>query len=154
MSQAQVMWIDQHGSEVLERNECLRLLAVAAKEHRIARLGVATSTSPVIVPVNFTYDDAGVVIRIAQGTISNFAAGSLVAIEIDRVDEEVGEAWSVLLRGFARVLSTTGDLPPKRQTRRVPQPLAPIPGDLVIWVRGDDVTGRRFPLVTSQTDAS
>ena len=36
MGQAQTMWIDQHGSEVLERTECFRLLAVAAKEHSIA----------------------------------------------------------------------------------------------------------------------
>jgi len=141
------MWIDQHGSEVLERGECLRLLAVAAHDHGIARLGVATSSSPIIVPVNFTYDDAGVVIRIAEGTISNLAAGTLVSIEVDRVDEVAGEAWSVLLRGYARVLSTTGELPPTRHVRGVPQPLAPIPGDLFIWVRGDELTGRRFSLV-------
>jgi hypothetical protein len=100
--------------------------------------------------VNFTYDDAGVVIRIAEGTVSDFAAGSLVAIEVDRVDKEAGEAWSVLLRGFARVLNTDGCA---ARQRRVPEPLAPIPGDLMIFVRGDDVTGCRFPLVTSQADA-
>jgi hypothetical protein len=142
------MRLDQHGSEVLERNECLRLLAVVAREGGIARLGVATSGAPVIVPVNFAYDDAGVVIQIARGTVSDFAAGSLVAIEVDRVDETAGEAWSVLLRGYARVSQNENSA----RQRRIPRPLAPVPGDLVIFVRGDDVTGRRFPLVTSQAD--
>ena len=101
------MWIDQHGSEVLQRNECLRLLALVANEGGVCRLAVATSGAPIIVPVNFAYENEGVVIRIAKGTIGDIAFGSLVAIEVDRVDEGAGEAWSVLLRGFARVLSPT-----------------------------------------------
>ncbi|MGA8296694.1 MAG: pyridoxamine 5'-phosphate oxidase family protein [Acidimicrobiales bacterium] len=143
------MWIDEHGSEVLERNECLRLLALAADEGGVARLGVATSSSPIIVPVNFTYHDAGVIIRITKGTIGDTTPGSLVAIEVDRVDEEAGEAWSVLLRGLARELSFEEVAPHRLE---LPRPLAPIPGELLIYVRGDEITGRRFPLVASRTD--
>jgi nitroimidazol reductase NimA-like FMN-containing flavoprotein (pyridoxamine 5'-phosphate oxidase superfamily) len=142
------MWIDQHGSEVLERNECFRLLAVVAKEGGICRLGVATSGSPIIVPVNFVYEDEGVVILIARSTIGDLAAGSLVAIEVDRVDEAANEAWSVLLRGYARVLNSSDTA-----ARRLPLPLVAIPGDLVIFVRGDDITGRRFSLAEGQAEA-
>ena len=144
------MWIDQHGSEILDRNEALRLLALVAHERGIARLGIPTPGAPLIIPVNYTYDDAGVLIRLAKGAIANIVAGSLVAIEIDRVDESMGEAWSVLLRGHARLIHHG----PGVVTRRpIPDPLSPIPGDLVVFIRGDDVTGRRFALTKPRTDA-
>lgn len=144
------MWIDQHGSEVLQRNECLRLLALVANEGGVCRLAVATSGAPIIVPLNFAYENEGVLIRVAKGTITDIAFGSLVAIEVDRADEGAGEAWSVLLRGFARVLSPDDSA---ASHRRLPRPLVPTPGDLLVFVRGDDVTGRRFRLAGERTDS-
>jgi nitroimidazol reductase NimA-like FMN-containing flavoprotein (pyridoxamine 5'-phosphate oxidase superfamily) len=123
------MWIDQRGSEVLEGNECLRLLAVAAKHRDIGRLGISTSTSPIIVPVNFVYHDAGVLCRIGVGTLADMAPGSLVAFEVDRVDRDAHEAWSVLMRGGARIL-TDREIQGLSQ-HQLPEPLVQSPGNLL-----------------------
>jgi hypothetical protein len=136
------VWIDQRGSEILPQNECLRLLAVAAQSHDIGRLGVSTSTSPIIVPVNFAYHNAGVVCRIGPGTLADKATGSLVAFEVDRVDDERRSVWSVLLRGLARELSA--DELSGLGSQQFPVPLVRHAGDLVIFVRGEVITGRRF----------
>ena len=136
-------WIDQRGSEVLERNECQRLLAVAAGRGDVGRLALPTPTSPVVVPLNFRYHDKDVFVRVGPGTVAATAPGLLVAFEVDRVEAEQGLAWSVLVRGLARSLAPH-EL--HRLWRELPEPLAPLPGDNLISIRGDVVTGRRFSL--------
>ena len=137
------MWIDQRGSEVLPRTECLRLVAVTAKEHAVGRLGVPTDGSPIIVPVNFSYLDSAVIIRLGPGTVANGAVGRLVSFEVDRVDMEVQRGWSVLVRGLALALEPH-EL--HRRWRHLPEPLVPTPGDLLLSIRADVVTGRRFSI--------
>jgi hypothetical protein len=92
--------------------------------------------------VNFAYHNAGVVCRIGPGTLADKATGSLVAFEVDRADDEGRSVWSVLLRGLARELSADelSGLGPEQ----FPVPLVRHAGDLVIFVRGDVITGRRF----------
>jgi hypothetical protein len=137
------MWIDNRGSEILPRNECLRLVAVAANDRAIGRLGVAVGPSPIIVPVNFAYRDSAVLVRLGSGTVAQSAAGNLVSFEVDRVDDGASQGWSVLIRGLARVV---GDEDLGGQRGGLPQPLVPSPGDLVLSIRGDVVTGRRFSI--------
>jgi uncharacterized protein len=138
------MWIDQRGSEVLPVAECLRLLAVAAKEEHVGRLAINEEQSPLVVPLNFTFHDRGVLIRIGPGRLSELVPGSLVAFEVDRMSPEAGEAWSVLVRGLASVVAPD-DAPHNADV--VPQPWVPEPGAQLIFIRPDVVTGRRFPLV-------
>ena len=137
------VWIDDRGSEVLVRGECLRLLALAARRGDIGRIGIPTETSPVVVPVNFGYWETEVLLRVGPGTLAELIPGSLVAFEVDDVDRGGGVAWSVLVRGLARALPTH-DV--HRLWRHLPEPLAPRPGDLVFSIRSDVVTGRRFAL--------
>ena len=135
------MWIDQRGSEILAPPECLRLLAVAAKEDHIGRLAVTGTQSPLVVPLNFTFHDNGILVRIGPGRLSELVPGSMVSFEVDRVEPDQGRAWSVLIRGLASALASD-DVPPG--TAALPQPLVPIPGTLMIFIRPDVVTGRRF----------
>ena len=96
------MWIDQRGSEILDRPECLRLLAVAAKEDHVGRLAAVTEDqSPLVVPLNFIFHDGGVLVRVGPGRLSELVPDSLVAFEVDRVEPDRGTAWSVLVRGLA-----------------------------------------------------
>jgi hypothetical protein len=92
--------------------------------------------------VNFAYHNAGVVCRIGPGTLADKAKGSLVAFEVDRVDDGGRSVWSVLLRGLARELSPDeiSGLGPQQ----FPVPLVHNVGELVIFIRGDVITGRRF----------
>src|ERR1700722_6678823 len=145
------MWIDQRGSEILTTPECLRLLAVAAKEDHVGRLAMNDGDSPLVVPLNFTSHDRGIFVRIGPGHLSDTVPGSLVAFEVDRVDPERGDAWSVLVRGLATALEP-GDAP--TAVGAMPQPLVPNPGEMMICIRPDVVTGRRFHLVAhDQADA-
>jgi hypothetical protein len=138
------MWIDQRGSEILARPECLRLLAVAAKEDHIGRLAVTETESPLVVPLNFTFHDNRILVRIGPGRLSELVPGSMVSFEVDRVEPDHGQAWSVLIRGLASALAPS-DAPPGAAD--LPHPLVPMPGAIALVIRPDVVTGRRFPLV-------
>ena len=137
------MWTDERGSELLPLAECARLLATAAKKGITGRLGISTPQAPIIQPVNFAYHDHRVVLRLGPGHMLDIISGALVAFEVDQVDREVGEAWSVLVRGLATLL----EAPESQAIAKVaPTPLVPSPGDSIFAIRPDVVTGRRFTL--------
>jgi nitroimidazol reductase NimA-like FMN-containing flavoprotein (pyridoxamine 5'-phosphate oxidase superfamily) len=136
------MWIDAKGSTVLPSPECLRLLAVAAKEGRIGRVGIATDQAPVVIPVNFTFRDGQILVRVGTGFLSQASGGHLVAFEVDDIDSAAGMAWSVLVRGLA----TLDEAPSESELEAAGYPLVPEPGDMVMVLRPDVVTGRRFEL--------
>ncbi|MGA2521845.1 MAG: pyridoxamine 5'-phosphate oxidase family protein [Acidimicrobiales bacterium] len=137
------MWVDQRGSEIISLNECLRLLAMAAKRGAVGRLAVSRQEAPLIQPVNFAYRDRRVLVRLGSGAMESAAIGGLVAFEVDDLDREAGRAWSVLVRGLAVAL----DEPERLGDAHVaPVPLVPSPGDTMLAIRLDVVTGRRFRL--------
>ncbi len=142
------MWIDAKGSTVLPEPECKRLLAVAAKDDPIGRLGVSRDGAPLVVPVNFTLEDGQVLTRVSRGTLSRAAAGQLVAFEVDKVDGASGTAWSVLVRGLATLIES----PTQAQLAMTPS-FVPKPGEMVLVVRPDIVTGRRFDVHRSDRQA-
>ncbi|MHB8438240.1 MAG: pyridoxamine 5'-phosphate oxidase family protein [Acidimicrobiales bacterium] len=134
------MWSDQRGSEVLEPPECRRLLALAAKQRPVGRIGISHSGAPMVLPVNFSYADRYVVVRLGRGGMLDNALGSLVAFEVDDVDYEERLGWSVLVRGLAEQLG-------EKQLAGVlalPRPLVSTPGVVLVGIRLDVVTGRRF----------
>jgi hypothetical protein len=141
------MWLDQRGSEVLPRNECLRLLAVTAGG--IGRVGFVVDGHLMIEPVNYRLLDTGntpdVLVQIGPGSFLD-AAGrrAVVAFEVDEVDVADGEAWSVLVRGPASVMDEAAG-PPHTWPTDAP-PLIPEPGRSLVRIRADSLTGRRFPL--------
>lgn len=137
------MWIDQRGSEILDRPECLRLLASAAKDDHVGRLAVNDDQTPLVVPVNFVFHEGNVLVRIGPGRMSELVPGSLVAFEVDRVESDRGMAWSVLVRGLASAAVPEDGV--------IPKPWVPEPGQTVLSIRPDLITGRRFHLVTGDS---
>jgi hypothetical protein len=137
------MWVDRRGSEIIPLSECLRLVAAAAKHGAVGRLAVSQDQAPLVQPVNFAYRDRYVVVRLGIGAMATAASGNLVAFEVDDLDRQAGEAWSVLVRGLATPVEEHERL----GTMHVaPVPLVPSPGDRVLAIRLDVVTGRRFKL--------
>lgn len=136
------MWIDQRGSEVLGRPECLRLLATAAASGAVGRLAVSSDGAPLLQPVNFVYVQGQVVVRVGDGLMWRRAGGRLVAFEVEGTDAGAfgPMAWSVVVRGLASPVADD-TLP---ASSAAPAPLVPNPGELLLGVRADAVTGRRF----------
>jgi hypothetical protein len=134
------MWIDGKGTTVLPAPECKRLLAVAAKADGLGRLGIATDQAPIVIPVNFSLHDGEVVLRVGTGFFSQAAGGHLVAFEVDHVDRDEGTAWSVLVRGLATLIET----PTEAELTAAVHPLVPEPGAMLLIIRPDILTGRRF----------
>jgi nitroimidazol reductase NimA-like FMN-containing flavoprotein (pyridoxamine 5'-phosphate oxidase superfamily) len=119
---------------------------MVAKDEGIGRLALvldeAPDQAPVVIPVNFRLHEGQLFLRLGEGTISGAADQHLVAFEVDRVDRKAGQAWSVLARGFARLVRS----PDKRQLEATAHPLVPEPGGMVLILRPNLVTGRRFEL--------
>jgi nitroimidazol reductase NimA-like FMN-containing flavoprotein (pyridoxamine 5'-phosphate oxidase superfamily) len=86
------------GIEVIDRDECLALLAAES----VGRIAVIAGAEPVIFPVNYAMDGETIVFRTAVG--SKFAAavrGTRVSFEIDRFDPSARSGWSVVAVGPA-----------------------------------------------------
>jgi hypothetical protein len=136
------MWMDAKGSTVLSDSECLRQLALVAGRGQVGRLGISTGQAPVIIPVNFTVVGRHLLLRAGEGFTAQAANHQLVAFEVDFADAERGEAISVLARGLARLNRE----PTPDELALAPQPLVPEPGAMVLTIRIDVLTGRRFIL--------
>jgi len=125
---------------LLDREECIRLLAT----HCVGRIAVVDHGRPHVVPVNYTMDGDAVVFRTAVGTKLDAASRSAVAFEVDDLDRETREGWSVVVHGLAQEV-TPYDRPDI--VRRV-RSLDPVPwatGDKphVVRIAPHTVTGRR-----------
>lgn len=139
------MLLDRRGCEVLPRPECLRLLALAARGGVVGHLAVSTDTAPVVHPVDFALDDGQVVVQLGAGFMAEVAPGRLVAFEVDATEPGgPGEqrAWSVLVRGLVTGVQRVGER--ESTVGRRPFPTVPEPGDTLMRIRPDVVSGRRF----------
>jgi uncharacterized protein len=93
--------------EELSRSECLRLIEGGG----VGRVGINVEALPVVLPVDFALLHGDIVVRTVPGTKLNAAlAGAVVAFQTDFSDKTSGGAWSVLVRGVARQLTTHEDL--------------------------------------------
>jgi nitroimidazol reductase NimA-like FMN-containing flavoprotein (pyridoxamine 5'-phosphate oxidase superfamily) len=86
------------GITTLETHTCLELLRTG----EVGRLAVSISDQPDIFPINYVVDHGTVVFRSAEGTkLAGALLGRGVAFEVDGYDAAAGEAWSVVIKGYA-----------------------------------------------------
>jgi nitroimidazol reductase NimA-like FMN-containing flavoprotein (pyridoxamine 5'-phosphate oxidase superfamily) len=91
--------VDRNGLEVLDEDECLRLLSHAS----VGRVSVSVGALPAIFPVNYCVRNGAVLFRTGKGTkLDAAAANSVVAFEVDDFDPVEHTGWSVMLVGIAR----------------------------------------------------
>jgi nitroimidazol reductase NimA-like FMN-containing flavoprotein (pyridoxamine 5'-phosphate oxidase superfamily) len=124
----------------LTPSECASLLGARS----FGRLAVSTETGPVIFPVNYGYEHLRLVIRSAAGTKMRAAPLTQVCFEIDEVDESVGRGWSVVVKGFARDISTAVDEASVELRHAAVIPLAPGNKERWLQIEAEEITGRRF----------
>lgn len=133
------MEVDRNGLQVLDRDECLELLATAT----IGRIGITSNALPVVLPVNFALIGDYIVIRTGRGTKLDAATrNAVVAFEVDDIDPADQSGWSVLVTGVARELTSQEEVAEVRTTR--PARWAPGPDGRYIALSADIVSGRRI----------
>ena len=127
------------GLEVLERDECLRLLAGA----QVGRVAVVAGGNPLLLPVSYALDGEDVVFRTGAGSkLAAVRHGSQAAFEIDGVDEAGRKGWSVIVNG--RTEEVTDDRELERLQALPLQPWVPGPVPHWIRIRPQTVSGRRI----------
>ena len=83
---------------VLDTHMCLDLL----RRREVGRLAVSITDHPDIFPINDVVDRGTVVFRTAEGTkLAAALVGRSVAFESDGYDPDAGDAWSVVVKGYA-----------------------------------------------------
>ncbi|GAB2487398.1 hypothetical protein GCM10027030_21840 [Luteococcus sediminum] len=121
--------------EVLDQDECRTLLG----EAHVGRLGFIGPDGITVLPLAYTQDGNLVVVRTAAHTqLAELPEGIDVAFEVDHVDQEAANGWSVLVRG--RLVDVSEEL-------LSPEFLAPLPyvpgdRDVVRAISIDQVQGR------------
>lgn len=86
----------------LSEQECLELL----KQKYVGRIGITVSALPVILPVNYKMIDKDIIIRTDPGAkLSNARRREIVAFEVDGIDTTYHTGWSVLIQGYAEVIT-------------------------------------------------
>jgi nitroimidazol reductase NimA-like FMN-containing flavoprotein (pyridoxamine 5'-phosphate oxidase superfamily) len=133
------MEFDRNGLEVLEADECLRLLSSA----KLGRLAVSAGALPSIVPVNFLLDGNRILIRTSPGTkLAAALTRSVVAFEVDEFDTFSHSGWSVSVTGLADEVCDVTEL---ERIDRLPLPHWSSRGGRVIAITTEFVSGRRIP---------
>lgn len=128
--------------EVLDRDECLRLLAT----RQLGRVAVAVEGwSPLVRPVNYRFDPSSqsVIFRSGTGTkLTGLLRAHAVTFEVDEIDDARHTGWSVIVSGRAEEVVRPDDLARVEALGLEPW----VPGDLPHWfrVRTEMVSGRRI----------
>ena len=108
----------------------------------VGRLAVVVDGRPDIFPVNFLVDHGSVVFRTAAGTKLDAAVGQVVAFEADGYEPDVGEAWSVVVKGTAREVEELYEVIDALELPLFPWQSSPKPR--IIRIEPEDISGRRF----------
>jgi len=126
--------------EVLGRDECLELLA----GHNFGRIAFYGRSGPVVLPVNYIFDEPSLIIRTAPGAKLELAPMTTVAFEIDDADPEGASGWSVLVQGPIFDITETTDAYSARLRALDVRPWAPGHREHWLKVSAVEVAGRRF----------
>ena len=132
-------------SEGWPRLEELSPVACGMHLHRedVGRVAVLIDGHPEIFPVNYVVDDTGdIFFRTDPGTkLDGAAHAETIAFEIDGIDEERQQGWSVLAVGDARWIA---DVEQIRTIQNSLQPWAAGAKANVVRLHPTKLTGRRI----------
>jgi nitroimidazol reductase NimA-like FMN-containing flavoprotein (pyridoxamine 5'-phosphate oxidase superfamily) len=127
------------GMEILSEEECWRLLGQTA----VGRLAVAPGGRPDIYPINYLATNGTLIFRTAEGSkLTSVVINHAVALEIDEYEPDSNQAWSVVVSGTAKAVTSDDDAAALESL-----PLSPWhtgPKHHFVEIAPIKVTGRRF----------
>lgn len=126
--------------EELDRDECLRLLA----GEQFGRLGVVIGDTPLVLPMQFALEGDRVVLRTDSGAKFHSAPLTHVSFEVDHVDINDQEGWSVIVQGVAEDISNAIDERAEHLRSLSLNPWAPGPKQCWLMIIPHSITGRRI----------
>lgn len=103
---ASACWSAAGRLERLSQAECYELLAPRG----IGRIAFTTASGPMVLPVNYAATGGTIVIRTGSGSLIGGHGDGAVTFEADHFDLELGQGWSVLVRGDAHRVLQPGEL--------------------------------------------
>lgn len=121
-------------------DECVSLLHAGV----IGRVALSTPMGPRIVPVNYAMYDNSIVFRTTPySELGTYGWNSDLAFEIDHIDYERHQGWSVVAIGRAELVEDPDEL---REIRAHwdPSPWAGGRRHLYVRLRWRDISGRRI----------
>jgi nitroimidazol reductase NimA-like FMN-containing flavoprotein (pyridoxamine 5'-phosphate oxidase superfamily) len=131
--------LDPAGLEVLDTEECLRLLAQVP----IGRVVFTDQALPAVLPVNFLINDGMIVLRTGAGSkLSAALRNAVVAFQADEFDAAARIGWSVTVIGQARLVRDGAEL--TKLSKLEFTPWAPGRRDHFVVISTEIVTGRRI----------
>jgi nitroimidazol reductase NimA-like FMN-containing flavoprotein (pyridoxamine 5'-phosphate oxidase superfamily) len=123
----------------LTHAECLEFL----RSSRVGRIVFTSDALPAIMPVNYALDGDAIVFRTsANSRLTTATDGTVVAFEVDEIDQLNRIGWSVVVIGVADAVRDVGSLVRMHQLNLVSW----VPGVRAHYVRivPAQLTGRRF----------
>ena len=142
------MRLDSAGLEILDREECLKLLAGAP----IGRVIYTEQALPAVQPVTYAFHDGAVVLRTAAGSRLATATGdTVVGFQADEFHPDTGAGWSVMIMGRAAAVTDPAERA-ELDRLRMRQWSRGLPGDY-IKIDAERASGRWTPGVFSGPDA-
>lgn len=137
--------LDRNGLEILDRDQCLRLLSGA----RLGRVGILTHGVPAVLPVAFAIDGDRIVFASTPGTKLYTALDRTeVAFEVDELDPDDYTGWSVCVVGKGSVL---GGADAERARRLLRGPWTDRPNASFVAIDCRTVSGRRAASAARRT---
>jgi nitroimidazol reductase NimA-like FMN-containing flavoprotein (pyridoxamine 5'-phosphate oxidase superfamily) len=104
----------------LSYEKCRELLS----DSEVGRVALCTDSGPQILPVNYSVVDDSIVFRTAPyGVLGTYAWNTRLAFEVDHIDHERQQGWSVVATGTGTMIEEADELAVIR-TLRDPHPWA------------------------------
>lgn len=101
------MTLIDNGLEILSPAQCWDLL----RRGTVGRVGVTIAALPAIFPVNFTILHDHIVFLTGEGTKLRAALEkTVVAFQVDHIEESVASGWSVMAVGLAEEITDPDEL--------------------------------------------
>jgi nitroimidazol reductase NimA-like FMN-containing flavoprotein (pyridoxamine 5'-phosphate oxidase superfamily) len=119
--------------------ECVDLLCGGV----VGRVAMATPVGPRIVPVNYAVHEEAIVFRTTPySELSTYGWNAELAFEVDHLDHESHQGWSVVALGRAQLVDDPDEIARIRRTWD-PRPWAGGTRNLYVRLPWRTVTGRR-----------